>query len=406
MRRWMRLPRVGLLLGAIGLLALAAAGQAASVPAALQDVRRHMLDASVNALTFHSMDQFFTTRRTDNAGPVWALPSAPAPLDFTYEYQGQRRPAAEFLGRTYTSALLILRDGRLVTEIYRNQTTAQTHFVSFSMAKSITSMLTGLALEDGSIHSLDDPITRYVPELDHSAYDGVTIRQALMMRSGADYEERYDFSHPTLASAAFEESLVQNRVRFASFGRLLNRAYPPGEHFNYSTIETAVLGWTLERATHHTISDYMTERLWKRAGMESYGFWIMDGDLQSGREFNGAGFNAVARDYARLGLLMEHGGNAHGVQILPAKWVAESTAPREAEPVAAGSALGYRYQWWTVVGSDAYLAIGLQGQFIYVNPPQHTVVVKLSYFPPGDDTALIDECLAFFRAASDWSPGS
>lgn len=387
---------------AAGLAGAAAWG--AAVPEALQQVRRHMLDANVNALTFHSMDQIFTTRRTDNAGPPWSLPEAPAALNFSYDYQGASHPAADILDRTFTNALLVIKDGRLVSEIYRNQTGPQTHFVSFSMAKSITSMLIGLALEDGSIHSIDDPITRYVPELDHSAYDGVTIRQALMMRSGADYEERYDFDHPTLASAAFEEALVQNRVRFAAFGRLLNRAYPPGEHFNYSTVETAVLGWTVERATHHTISDYMSERLWKRVGMESYGFWMMDGDTQTGREFNGAGFNAVARDYARLGLLMEHGGNAHGLQILPARWVADSTAPRQAEAVEAGAPLGYRYQWWTLVGTDAYMALGLQGQFIYVDPATHTVVVKLSYFPPGDDRALLDECIAFFRAASAWTP--
>jgi CubicO group peptidase (beta-lactamase class C family) len=379
--------------------------EAGTVPAALQDVRRHMLDASVNALTFHSMDEIFTVRRTENgAGPVWALPGTPGSLDFSYDYQGQHHPAADILDDTYSNALIVLKDGRIAAEIYRNQTDARTHFISFSMAKSITSILIGLALEDGSIRSLDDPITRYVPELDHSAYEGVTIRQALMMRSGADYEERYDFEHPGLAAAAFEEALVQNRVRFASFARVLNRAYAPGEHFNYSTIETAVLGWTLERATHRSIADYMSERLWKRVGMESYGFWIMDGPPAAGREFNGAGFNAVARDYARLGLLMEHAGSAHGEQILPAQWVADSTAPRAAEPVASGSPLGYRYQWWTVVGTDAYLALGLQGQFIYVDPPSHTVVVKLSYFPPGDDRALVDECLAFFRAASSWTP--
>jgi CubicO group peptidase (beta-lactamase class C family) len=375
----------------------------AEVPTALQEVRRHMLDSSVNALTFHDMDQIFDTRRVDNAAPVWEIPRAPAALDFEYVYQGIKHPAGDILERTYTNALIILKHGKIVSETYRNKTDAQTHFVSFSMAKSITSILIGLAVADGHIHSIDDPITRYVPELKESAYDGVTIKQALMMRSGADYDERYDFDHPGLASAAFEESLVRNRVRFASFARVLTRAYPPGEHFNYSTIETCVLGWVLERATKQSITRYMAQHLWMPAGMESYGYWIVDGPADTGREFNGAGFNAVARDYARLGLMMLRNGKARDRQIVPRAWVAQSTASAGTEPVAPGAPFGYQYQWWTLVGSDAYLALGLQGQFIYIDPSSDTVVVKLSYFPPGNEQAT-DETVAFLRAASRWNP--
>lgn len=384
---------------------LAAPCVASEVPAALQDVRRHMLDGSVNTLTFHNMDQFFETRRVDNAGPVIKIPRSDAPMNFTYTHAGVTHPAADVLDRTYTNALLILKNGRLVTEIYRNKTDDQTHFVSFSMAKSFTSILIGLAIADGSIHSVDDQITRYVPELKASAYDGVTIRQALMMRSGADYEERYDFDHPGMASAAFEESLVRNRVRFASFGRLLTRAHEPGTRFNYSTVETCVLGWVLERATGQSITRYMTERLWKPAGMESYGFWILDGSPEDGREFNGAGFNAVARDYARLGLMMLNKGvGQSGQRIVPQDWVAASTVPTEPEPATADLPLGYQYQWWTLVDSDAYTALGLQGQYIYADPTTRTVVVKLSHFPPGH-FELDLETIDFLRAVSAWNPG-
>jgi CubicO group peptidase (beta-lactamase class C family) len=362
-----------------------------------------MLDASVNAFTFHNMDQIFNTRRVDNAGPVWSLPSTPKEMDFTYVYAGKSHTAQEALERTFTNALLIVKHGQIVTEIYRNKTDAATHFISFSMAKSITSTLIGIAVADGHIHSIDDLIVRYVPELKGSAYDGVTLRQALMMRSGADYDERYDFDHPGLASAAFEESLVRNRIRFASFAEILTRAYEPGTHFNYSTVETCVLGWVLERATGMSISRYMAEKLWEPAGMESYGFWILDGDPRTGREFNGAGFNAVARDYARFGLMMLHNGKAPTKQIVPQDWVKEATAPRETSPLAPDSPLGYRYQWWTIAGTDAYLALGLQGQFIYIDPSTDTVVVKLSYFPPGNEDATA-ESIEFLRAASKWSP--
>ena len=387
----------------ISLAALAGTAAFGQVPPALQNVRRHMLDANVNALTFHSMEQIFDTRRVDNAGPVWPLPASTTTLNFNYEFQGQKHSASDVLERTYTNALLVLKHGRIVSEIYRNKTDAKTHFVSFSMAKSITSVLIGLALADGSIHAIDDPITRYVPELKNSAYDGVTIEQALRMRSGANYDERYDFDHPGLASAAFEESLVQNRVRFASFARVMTRAYPPGERFNYSTIETAVLGWVLERATHQSIAHYMQEYLWKPAGMESYGFWMLDGPEGTGREFNGAGFNAVARDYARLGLMMLNGGKAQNKQVVPAAWVQKSTSAGGTKTGIPELPLGYGYQWWTVEGSQAYTALGLQGQFIYVDPSTDTVVVKLSYFPPGDEKPT-GETLAFLQAASKWNP--
>jgi CubicO group peptidase (beta-lactamase class C family) len=389
--------------GGLVLLMLGSVCFADGVPPALQDVRRHLLDAEVNTLTFHNIEQIFETSRVANAGPVWQLPRAPSELNFTYEYGGSTHRAADVLERTFTNALIIVKHGAIVSEIYRNKTDDNTHFISFSMAKSITSTLIGLALADGSIHSLDDLIVRYVPELKGSAYDGVTIKQALMMRSGANYDERYDFQHPGLASAAFEESLVQNRMRFASFGAVLTRAYPPGERFNYSTIETAVLGWVLERATRRSITQYMAERLWKVAGMESYGFWILDGAPGVGREFNGAGFNAVARDFARFGLLMLKNGRAGSRQVIPAAWVKESTDPKGTEPVAPGSPFGYRYQWWTFPGTDAYTALGLQGQFIYVDPSTDTVIVKLSYFPPGNEAATI-ETVAFLQAASRWAP--
>jgi CubicO group peptidase (beta-lactamase class C family) len=373
-----------------------------AVPPALQSVRRHMLDADVNALTFHEMGRIFDTSKVPAGRDVWKLPQAEVKPDFTYPFDGKTYSADEGLERTYTNALLIIKHGKIVTEIYRNKTNADTHFVSFSMAKSITSILIGDALADHYIHSIDDPITRYVPELKGTGYDGVTIRQALEMRSGVDYDERYDFSHPSLAAAMFEEALVENRIRFAAFAKILGRAYPPGSRFNYSTLETEVLGWVLRRATKQSISHYMTERLWKPAGMQSYGFWIMDGPPPVGREFNGAGFNAVLRDYGRLGLLMLRDGRGPGGrQLIASDWVHESTDARDSKPVEPGSPLGYAYQWWTLAGTNAYTAIGLQGQFIFVDPDTDTVIVKLSYFPPGNMDAE-RESVAFLQAASKW----
>lgn len=378
------------------------------VPVALQEARRHMLDAPLNTLTFRSMEQLFSIREVSRGGPAWPLPRRDSDLNFQYSLQGRSYTPAQFLDRTYTNALLILKHGRIVYENYRNQSNDHTRFISFSMAKSITSLLIGIAVSDGHIHSIDDRIETYIPELKGSGYEGVTIRQVMRMRSGVAYDERYDFGVHSQAQQVFEDAIVQNVKRFADLAPSLHRTVPPGERFNYSTMDTAVLGWMLERAVKQPISTYMTEKLWEPAGMESDGFWIADGPPGTGRSLSGMGFNAVARDYARIGQLMLQKGRVGGKQIVPSEWVDLSTASTPIEmPKGAAQppiALGYGYQWWTLHGTGSYTALGLQGQFIYVDPATDTVVVKLSYFPPGNDAELIDESLTFFRAVSAWSP--
>lgn len=388
--------------------AMTAQSPTSGVPVALQEARRHMLDASVNTLTFRSMDQLFYTRQVSRSGPVWQLPRCDSDLNFQYTVGGQSYTPAQFLDRTYTNALLILKHGRIVYENYRNLSGDHTHFISFSMAKSITSMLIGIAVSEGHIRSLDDPVDTYVPELKGSGYEGVTIRQIMRMRSGVAYDERYDFGVHSQAQQVFEDAIVQNVKRFADLAPSLHRTVPPGERFNYSTMDTAVLGWMLERAVKRPLSTYMTEKLWEPVGMESDGFWIADGPPGEGRALSGMGFNAVARDYARIGQLMLQKGRVGGNQIVPRDWVELSTASTAIDsPSPAGKptiALGYGYQWWTLHGTGAFTALGLQGQFVYVDPATETVVVKLSYFPPGKDVELLGESLAFFRAASAWNP--
>ena len=383
------------------------AGTALAQPSpTLIEARRHMLDADINSLTFRSMAALFDTLRVPSEGQPWRLAEDPRPLDFTYEFAGEQHAAEAFLERTYTNAMVILKDDRIVFERYLNNTDASTHFLSMSVAKSITSILIGMAIDDGHIESVDDPITNYVPELAASGYAGVTIRQALLMRSGTNWDERYDFGKESPMQRLHDAAVVENRIRFVEPAFDLERSHPPGEVFNYSTVETAVLGAVLERAVGRPLQDYMAERWWKPAGMQSYGFWIADGPPGLGKPINGMGFNAVARDYARIGLLMLHEGEANGRQLVSPSWVEQSTKPSAAtEPVASGATRGYQYQWWTLTGSPAYLAIGLQGQYIYVDPATRTVVVKLSYFPPGDQRAD-GETEAFLRAVSEWTPRS
>jgi len=397
--------RISTLLGAFILTVATLPGTAAlGAPSkALITLRQHMLDADVNTLTFHNMDEMFDTRRVPNGGDVWKLKKTPSALDFSYEFEGKTIQAADFPVRTYTNAILIIRNDKVVFEKYLNKTNENTHFISMSMAKSITSTLIGMAIDDGAIASADDQIVKYLPELKGTGYDGVTIRQALMMRSGVDWNERYDFGKKSPMQQLHEAAIVENKIRFTEPALHAKRAHMPGKVFNYSTLETGVLGWVLERAVKEPIQNYMADRWWKRAGMQSYGFWIADGPKGVGKAVNGMGFNATLRDYARFGLMMLHNGKANGRQLISAAWVKKATTPDGTEPTAPGATLGYQYQWWTLTDSDAYMAIGLQGQFIYVDPSTNTVAVKLSFFPPGD-TKAEKETEAFFRAVSRWTP--
>jgi CubicO group peptidase (beta-lactamase class C family) len=374
-------------------------GAPSEVPVAVQILRWHMLDGDVNALAFRSMDTLFTTRTVPRSGNVWQIPRNDHALDFSYEFKGKRYRADEFLERTYTNALLVMKDGRIVSEIYRNNSNERTRFMGWSMTKSITSILIGCALAEGRIKSLDDQITTYLPELNGGGYAGVTIRQILQMRSGVDYEERYDFANPGTAATNHINALVKNVSRFADPARTIRRANPPGQVFQYKTLDTAVLGWLIERVSGMSVAAYTARKLWEPLGTESDAFYIMDGQPGVGREFSGAGFNATLRDWGRVGLTMMNGGTGNGHAILSPEWVKQATAPTAAEDARGG----YGFQWWTMPKSDAYSALGLQGQYVFVNPTTRTVVVKLSYFPPAEGQAS-EESAAFLAAASAWNP--
>lgn len=372
----------------------------AQVTPSQQEARRSLFGEKLNSLTFRHMDEIFDTSPVANGAKVWRLPATIKALDITYEFEGQRHTTADFLERTRTNALLVIRDGRIVHEIYRNNAGPQSRFISFSMAKSITSILIGLAIQDGLIGSVDDLLTRYVPELAGGAYDGVTIRQALLMRSGAGFRETYGFGQKSQMEELYENTMVAGRARFADLATSIERAHPPGVFFNYSTLETSVLGWVLERAVKRPMADYMAERLWKPAGMEAPAYWLLDGPPGVGRAWSGAGFNARLRDYGRLGLMMLNGGKANGRQVVPADWVRQSTVPQGTEPAAPDRVQGYQYQWWTLPDSDAYMAKGVHGQFIWIDPASKTVIVKLSYWPVAWIRAMENETLAFFQTVA------
>lgn len=349
-----------------------------------------MFAPALNFMTFQHMDQMFATRDVAAGDATWYLPSAPVSLKGDYTILGETYDLESALEATRTNALVVLKDGEIVYETYRNGSTPGTRFLTFSVAKSYTSTLIGFALNDGLIDSLDDPVTKYLPEMEGSGYDGVTVRDVLRMRSGVAWEERYEFGSETQLTEVHDNALVGYAYRWCDYAANDSR---PGDNapdavFNYSTLDTSVLGCIVERATGRTGAEYMSEKLWQPMGAEFDAYWIMDGPDDVGREFYGAGLAASARDHARFGQMFLQGGKANGQQVVPADWVTEATVADEGyEPAAEGENFGYQYQWWTDANSDVYSAIGLHHQFIRVDPTNNIVIVKVSYTksPVGHD---------------------
>ena len=369
---------------------------------AVISMREQWLNPTVNSFTFRDTDKVFESRPVPRQAPAWPLATGSALSMPAHHVGDQTFPYDAWAERTFTNALLVMRDGKVVFENYRNRSDAATHFISFSMAKTITALLVGIALDEHKIRSLDDKAGDYVPELKGGGYGDATIRQILQMRSGVDYEERYDFGeHPSLAAMIHTKAIVHNEMRFADPAKTIGKKTAPGSTFNYATLDTAVLGWILERATGEKLETYTASHLWGPLGAEADAFWMADGPPGTGRALNGMGYNAVLRDFARLGQLMLDGGKANGRQIVPAGWIAQMTTmiPFPAEYATGAKFKGYGFQTWQVDNEPgAFSAVGLAGQFIYVHPTTRTVIVKLSYFPPAEPANATPETLDYFHA--------
>jgi CubicO group peptidase (beta-lactamase class C family) len=367
----------------------------AAPPPAVLEYRHHMFDAPIMTLANRTVELMFDTVRVEPGKNPSRLPKKLRPLEVTYEADGARYSVAEGLERTNTDAFLVIRDGVIINETYLNRTNERTHFMSYSMAKSLNSLMLGIALDDGHVGSVTDPVTKYAPEVAGSAYEGATLRDVLQMRSGSDWDD--NFFQPGPAKDINEQAFMRGEVRFVTAANSAKRKHAPGTVFNYTPVEAALIGLVVERAVGQPISQYMSQRLWKPAGMESYGFYVLDGPPGVGREFTGGGFNAVLRDYGRIGQLMLDKGMAGRRRIVSAAWVTESTAP--APGADARSDLGYAYLWWTLKGTQAFTALGGEGQFLLVDPASRTVIVKLSHVPIGPDGARMQtETLAMIKA--------
>lgn len=345
--------------------------------------------------TFRNIDRLFPTGEVLPGAAPRALPPAARPLaGVTFTDSTGTHTLDDYLEGNRVAALLVLKDGAVALERYRFGNGPRTRWMSMSIAKSITSTLIGAAIQDGFIASVDDPVTRYVPTLAGSAYDGVTIRQVLTMTSGAHWDETYTDPRSD-RRRLLEAQIAQQPGAALELIARLPRAAAPGTRHNYSTGETQVAAELLRGAVKRPLSTYLSERIWRPMGMERAARWWLD--APGGIEIGGSGISATLRDYGRLGLFLLDDGVIDGVRHLPEGWLREATSARRLPD---GSPLAYGYLWWVPQTpasrrDGAYSAEGIHGQFLYINPAARVVIVVWSAQPRPTGGAVHEDWTVF-----------
>lgn len=287
-----------------------------------------------------------------------------APKELTVN--GISKTFEDYLEENNTVAFLVIQNDSILYERYWGKYHEASIVPSFSMAKSVTSILIGCAIDDKLIQSINEPVTNYIPELKKQGFEKVTIEHLLQMTSGLDYNEGYTNPFGDVATFYYGTNLRKAIAK-------MKLKSEPGERFEYLSGNTQLLGLVLERALKDkSISDYLEERLWKPLEMEFDASWSLD-RKKNGLEKTFCCLNARAKDFAKIGRLYLNKGNWNGVQIVSEEWVTQSIKT----DVSNGSVGYYQYQWWLPTKTGDFMAQGILGQYIYVNPEKNLVIVRL-----------------------------
>ncbi|MCV6597064.1 MAG: beta-lactamase family protein [Mangrovicoccus sp.] len=304
--------------------------------------------------------------------PIAPLPlssATPSPLP-----QGAKAelPATvdQWLDARSVTSLLVLKDGEIVFEEYYQGTKPEDLRISWSVAKSYLSALMGIMLEEGAIASLDDLASDYTPSLADAAYDGVTIRQVLTMSSGVEFDEDYLDYHSDINRMGRVLALGHTMDDFAL--SITQTFTEPGSDWQYTSIDTHVLGMVIRGATGRSIPELLNEKILQPLALEQEPHYLTDG---AGTAFVLGGLNFTTRDYARFGQMIAQGGEWRGRQIVPRDWILASTSPQA--PTGPGE-FKYGYQWWMPedLREREYLGRGIYGQYIYISEPEGVVIVS------------------------------
>jgi CubicO group peptidase (beta-lactamase class C family) len=331
------------------------------------------------------LDELFEGRVIAKAATPSRLARAASEPAIPWEFKGEALTLDAYLARNPTTGLLIARGDTILVERYQYDRRDYHRFTSWSMAKTVTSMLIGIALAEGRIQSIDDLAAAYVPELAGTEYGRTSLRHLLQMSSGVRFLEEYSGNDDVM------------KLALATFVKRGEGGVPAATRYSYASAETEVLGLVLRSAVGRPITAYLQEKIWQPMGAEADATWLVD---RASQEATFCCINAVLRDYARLGLLLAYEGNWRGRQLIPAAWIRDATTVRADQPHLrpgiAASFFGYGYQTSIFPGERRMFALlGVRGQSIFVDPQSrlvmvHTAVRKQEAAGPGprESTAL------------------
>jgi CubicO group peptidase (beta-lactamase class C family) len=324
---------------------------------------------------FTHLDEIYPTRQVKSAAPPWTFKRAAAELP-----DPLRDRVTDYLSRNPVTGLLIAKDDRILFEGYQYGRTDRDRLVSQSMVKSIIGMLVGIAVAEGAIRSVNDTVETYVPRFKGCEYGRTSIRDLLHMSSGVEFGEEQDNGRD-LNRLWIDMVAGSGAVRKGTIGSIVqfnHRIAPAGTRFYYASIEPDVLGVMLHQVTGRSLSEYLQEKIWRPIGAEADAKWLLDAD---GFEVAHFGFNAVLRDYARLGRLLAHDGAWNGKQVVPAQWILDATTARASDaylaPGEADRDFGYGYLLWLLPwGQRQFAMFGAFGQRICIDPASKLVMVQ------------------------------
>jgi CubicO group peptidase (beta-lactamase class C family) len=331
----------------------------------------YLNDSGCRVGAFSSFGTLFPSRAIRAAAQASPLNRSAQEPRIHYRYEGASRTLDDYLNARPTTGFLIAKDDTILVERYQYDRTDRHPMTSFSMAKTVVGLLIGIALEQGAIRSIDDVAATYVPELENTEYGRTPIKALLLMSSGVAFSEQYNNPSSdiyTLARLTLEQDPAGSVEAVKRFN---TRRAPPGTSYVYSSAESVVLGLVLSRATRRTVADYTSEKLWQPLGAEADASWNVDA---RGHEVTYAYLNAVLRDWARLGLMLAHGGAWNGRQIVPESWINASTTVQPDWPA---PTYGYHVRISHTDRARFYLS-GLRGQFVFVDPATRMVLVQTS----------------------------
>lgn len=349
--------------------------------------------------SWSALDQVpgFRVSRVSPAAHPRPLPRVPNPPAIHYQHHNQSATLDDYLEHQRATGLLILKDGQIVAERYRYGRRPDARFLSFSMAKSVTSLLVGVAQAKGWIASLDDPAEKYAKDLAGTPYGATSLRHLLNMTSGLQFTERYDgHDDVTRLAQAFEQS---PKGSMAVLQGITQRHSPPGEKFAYASAESEVLGYVLRGATGRSLAALTQAWLWEPIGAEHDAFWRIGADGQEGAF---AFFNASLRDWGRLGAMLADNGKVGGHEVVPRQYLMDATDEyRQPHALRLGRSApyyGYGYQFWLMpLKERTFVMLGIYGQHVFVQPASGLVMVVTSVWEQPRDNGAWSETDALWR---------